>query len=149
VKYIEPSCRECWEKVGRGVMLTAIHHAQQDYCTNCNSETTKKMYFEKDLEVKQKKGGLKHDTGKQRYDLIPADALDKFVEVLTFGSEKYGDNNWRLVDSMDERYFAALMRHMWAWKRGETFDEESGLPHLAHAACCVMFMLDEEAGEYE
>jgi hypothetical protein len=94
-----------------------------------------------------KKDGAKHDTGKQRYDLIPAYALDKFVEVLTFGSKKYGDNNWRLVDSMDDRYFAALMRHMWAWKRGEAIDKESGLPHLAHAACCIMFLLDEEAGE--
>jgi hypothetical protein len=44
-----------------------------------------------------------------------------------------GDENWRLGMSW-RRIFAAIMRHAWAWMRGEDRDSESGLPHLAHAA---------------
>jgi probable DNA repair protein len=40
-----------------------------------------------------------------------------------------------------ERYFSAAMRHLVAWKEGSTHDLESGLPHLAHAVCCLLFLL--------
>jgi hypothetical protein len=33
------------------------------------------------------------------------------------------------------------MRHVHAWRAGETKDPESGLHHLAHAGCCLLFML--------
>jgi hypothetical protein len=29
---------------------------------------------------------------------------------------------------------------MLAWYSGERLDPESGLPHLYHAACCLMFL---------
>lgn len=90
--------------------------------------------------------GQKHDGGKPRYDLIPADAQEEFVKVLTFGGEKYGAENWRMVPDADARYFAAAQRHMWAWKRGETNDSESNLHHLAHAMCCISFLLENEIG---
>ena len=36
-----------------------------------------------------------HDSGKLRYDLIPVDALEAIVEVLTWGADnKYKDRNW-------------------------------------------------------
>jgi hypothetical protein len=35
----------------------------------------------------------------------------------------------------------AAMRHMRARYGGEILDSESGLPHLAHAACCCLFSL--------
>lgn len=86
----------------------------------------------------------KHDSGKARYDLIPPLALDAFVRVLTFGAKKYAPDNWRTVENRRARYFAAAMRHLWAWWRGERLDEESGEPHLACAMCCISFLLDEE-----
>ena len=86
--------------------------------------------------------GDKYDSGKLRYDLIPSESLNEFVKVLTFGAEKYTPEGWRMVDSPDSRYFAAAQRHLWAWKRGEELDEESGLPHLAHAMCCLSFLLE-------
>jgi hypothetical protein len=38
-----------------------------------------------------------------------------------------------------------MMRHMWAWWRGEEKDPETGMSHLWHAACCVMFLIAYEA----
>jgi hypothetical protein len=38
------------------------------------------------------------------------------------------------------RCFAACMRHLWAFWRGEECDPESGHHHLLHAGCCVMYL---------
>jgi hypothetical protein len=88
--------------------------------------------------------GQKHDDGKPRWDLLPYDAVAGVVDVLTHGSAKYGPENWRTVQRWDERYFAAAMRHLSAYRRGSFTDDDSGLPHLAHAACCVLFLLAKE-----
>lgn len=84
----------------------------------------------------------------QRYDLLPKAALDAIGEVMAFGAEKYDSHNWRKGYEWSKSY-AALMRHMTAHWDGETFDEESGLPHLAHAGCHITFMLTwlDEQGE--
>ena len=86
---------------------------------------------------------LKRDTQKPRYDLIPSDSLHAIALVLTYGADKYEDRGWESGTRWG-RYFAACMRHLWAWWRGEELDPESGLPHLAHAGCCVMFLLAYE-----
>jgi hypothetical protein len=61
-------------------------------------------------------------------------------DKLPFGANKYGDRNWERGMNWS-RPFAALMRHMWAWWRGEDRDPETGLSHLAHAGCCILFLL--------
>jgi len=83
--------------------------------------------------------GLKHDQGKPRWDLLPIEIIGKIVDVMTFGAKKYDDNNWKNVDNGAERYYAAAMRHLAAWRRGERADAESGLHPLAHALCGIMF----------
>ena len=90
--------------------------------------------------------GRKDDQEKPRYDLIPARALDRMVQVLTFGAEKYGDDNWRKVENQKARYTAAALRHVFAWVRsgGTERDADTGLSHLAHACCCIFFLLDVE-----
>ena len=84
--------------------------------------------------------GKKWDAGKLRYDLLPPDALAEVVQIFTDGAAKYGDRNWEQGMSWS-RPFAAAMRHLWAWWKGEDTDPESGRPHLAHAACNVLFLL--------
>jgi hypothetical protein len=42
----------------------------------------------------------KNDNDKLRYDLIPPQALKALAEVLTFGANKYADNNWQLCDTL-------------------------------------------------
>lgn len=88
--------------------------------------------------------GTKYDNEKARYDLIPPAALEEFVKVLTFGARKYAPDNWRKVPDGRRRYFAAAQRHIWAYKRGEQIDEESGCHHLACAITDLMFILEKE-----
>lgn len=91
-----------------------------------------------------KNTGRKDDAIKAKWHLLPKMAQESIVAVLTFGAEKYGDDNWRLVPEKRTRYFSAAMRHMWAWFMGEERDQESGLPHLAHAATCLMFLMEDD-----
>jgi Domain of unknown function (DUF5664) len=88
--------------------------------------------------------GKKFDTGKVRYELLPPELLDSTAQILTFGAAKYGDRNWEAGMNWS-RVFGALMRHMWAWWRGEGVDPESGKSHLWHAACCIAFLIAYEA----
>lgn len=83
---------------------------------------------------------LKKDAGKLRYELVPWDALDEIVKVLNFGASKYKDRGWEVGMGWG-RLIGAAFRHIKAWAMGEDLDPESGLSHLAHAACCVLFLL--------
>jgi hypothetical protein len=85
--------------------------------------------------------GKKYDSGKPRYSLLPATSLKEVVCVLTFGSVKYGDDNWMIVPNAKQRYTDALYRHIEDWRAGEIYDPESKLHHLAHAACCILFLI--------
>jgi hypothetical protein len=84
--------------------------------------------------------GRKDDINKDRWDLLVIEVIQDLVKVLTYGAEKYQPENWKKVPNAVERYFAALMRHLAAWRMGEVYDEDSKLPHLAHVMCCVMFI---------
>ena len=99
----------------------------------------------KEWEEKTKKSiGRKFDGGKLMYGLLPPLALEETVKVLTFGAQKYEPDNWQFVPDSKRRYFDALQRHLWAWKQGEQIDQESRLPHLAHAMCCLMFLYEHD-----
>lgn len=90
--------------------------------------------------------GLKHDGGKLRLDLVPAEIIEAVGAVVTHGAEKYGEGNWRKVEP--KRYRAALMRHICAWLSDPYGkDRDSGLPHLYHIACNVAFLLALDRGD--
>lgn len=91
--------------------------------------------------------GTKNDQDKLMYELLPAQTIQDLVRVLTFGAKKYSPDNWKKVPHATRRYYAALMRHVEAWRMGEEKDPESGLPHLSHALCCLVFL--HQLGEYE
>lgn len=95
--------------------------------------------------VEARATGRKDDLGKLRYDLVPLLAEEQMVAVLTFGAKKYSPDGWRTVPNAKARYHAALRRHVAAWARGEKLDSESGLPHLAHALCCLAFLTELDA----
>lgn len=84
--------------------------------------------------------GMKFDQDKPRMDLLDAYATEELAKVLTFGAKKYAPHNWRKGISY-ARLIAAALRHIYAFARGEDFDEETGLPHPAHAMCCMMFLV--------
>ena len=83
-------------------------------------------------------GGKKTDKNKPRWDLVPFDALEGMVNVLTFGANKYEPDNWKKVEMW--RYRGALMRHWVAWLSGEDLDPETGLHHLDHMMCNLIFI---------
>lgn len=86
---------------------------------------------------------MKFDGDKLRYDLLPPQPLEDLVAVLTFGARKYKPDNWRECQDMG-RYVGALFRHIEKHRKGEMLDPETGLPHLAHAMCNLVFLLELE-----
>jgi len=86
--------------------------------------------------------GIKFDSGKPEYALIPPFGLDQVVQVLTYGAKKYAPENWRYVEDGPRRYFDAAQRHMWAIARNEILDPETNLPHAAHAIASLLFLLE-------
>ena len=99
--------------------------------------------------------GKKFDAGKTEWDLLPLGPVEEIVKVLMHGREKYGRDNWQLVDNPIRRYYAAAQRHLAAFRRArfdtkdpyDAIDSESKLHHLAHAACCILFLLWHERKE--
>lgn len=88
--------------------------------------------------------GRKFDSGKPEFSLLPPWATEAVARVLTIGAQKYEVNNWKFVPNGKFRYVNAAMRHLFAHLRGEIKDPETGESHLAHAICCLMFILDSE-----
>jgi hypothetical protein len=84
--------------------------------------------------------GFKADGGKPDWSLLPLDVVEDVVQVLTVGARKYARDNWQKVPDARDRYFAAALRHLTARQAGEVLDPETGLPHLAHAQCCLVFL---------
>jgi hypothetical protein len=87
--------------------------------------------------------GLKYDAGKAPLGLLSTKAMTEVAKVMGFGREKYAAHNWRNGIAWSRVYDAA-QRHMTSWNDGVDKDPETGLSHLAHAACCIMFLLEYE-----
>jgi Domain of unknown function (DUF5664) len=67
------------------------------------------------------------------------------TRVLEKGAKKYAADSWQHVPNGIKRYADALLRHLFAWESGEELDKEFQEPHLAHAACCVLFLVHLKA----
>lgn len=115
------SCRNC------GIGFDETTDPGKNVCSACRTKLVEE-------------GGVKFDMGKPQWELLPPDALDEIAKVLTYGAKKYKARNWEAGMSWS-RPFGACMRHMWAWWRGEDYDKETGIHHLAHAGCCIHFLL--------
>lgn len=98
-----------------------------------------------------KGGGLRFNSDKLRYDLVDPLAHEDMVKVLTYGANKYtvrdddgniinkGDDNWRKGLSW-KSVLASLKRHVAAIERGEDYDQDTKMLHVAHAACNIHFL---------
>ncbi len=84
--------------------------------------------------------GLKFDSEKVRVELFPPEVIVAISKVLTFGAKKYADENWRRGIKY-KRVYGALQRHLMAWYAGQENDNETGMSHLWHAGCCLMFLI--------
>jgi hypothetical protein len=95
------------------------------------------------LEESKNSSAIKFDSEKPRMDLLPTVALEEIAKVLTFGAVKYSSWNWAQGLKWS-RLLGAACRHLFAYMRGEDKDKETGLSHLAHLGCCVVFLLWHE-----
>lgn len=86
--------------------------------------------------------GVKFDDDKDRFDLLPFDALAAIQKVLEFGARKYEPRNWEKGMAW-KRPWNAVIRHLWAWIRGEK-DHETGFSPLWHAGCEILFLISFE-----
>ena len=93
--------------------------------------------------------GIKYDSEKPKMNLLPPKAIVEVAKVLTFGAEKYDAENWRKLDDLQNRYTAGALRHIFAHMDGEQLDPETGLSHMAHALCCLLFKLEIELEDGE
>lgn len=84
--------------------------------------------------------GIKHDQAKPPVDLVPYEGIEAIAEVLAFGAKKYAPYNW-CKGFEYSRLISAAQRHIGQYNSGQDLDEESELNHIAHAACCLMFLL--------
>jgi hypothetical protein len=87
--------------------------------------------------------GTKHDDNKNQLDLFSPFVYEAIGEVLTYGAAKYESHNWA-KGILYSRVLGALKRHISEFEKGNRYDPEWGLHHLAHAGCCLMFLLHYE-----
>ena len=88
---------------------------------------------EEEKQMGQETAG-RFSAGKLRHDLIAPWALSELAKVYTYGTQKYDDDNWWKGLRWKRDVYGCILRHVWKWFRGERFDDESGVHHLAHAA---------------
>jgi hypothetical protein len=82
--------------------------------------------------------GVKDDAAKVQLDLLSPIWVLGVGRVLTFGAKKYSTWNWAKGLSRT-RLLASVLRHLFAYLGGEDLDPETGLLHLDHASCELMF----------
>jgi hypothetical protein len=87
--------------------------------------------------------GAKLDAGKPDASLLLmfGKALRAVAQVGTFGAQKYSRGGWQSVPDGQNRYTAALMRHLLK-ENYERYDSDSELLHAAHAAWNALARLD-------
>lgn len=91
-------------------------------------------------DIEKSKVGLRFDGGKIRHDLLEPFAINELAKVFTAGANKYSDNNW-MKGMPWSKMIGCMKRHINAFERGEDFDPETGLYHLAHAAWNAMGLI--------
>ena len=83
----------------------------------------------------------KRDDGKYKAHLVNKEIIEAIARVREFGVAKYGgEHGWKMMTEVD--YLDAMLRHADACRSDiNSRDKESGILHLAHVACNIMFLL--------
>lgn len=82
----------------------------------------------------------KFDKEKPKISLVPSELIIGVAEAMQYGANKYSRNNWKGGCNWT-RLYDATQRHLMAWNDKDTFDDESKLNHLKHAAANIAFLL--------
>lgn len=79
-------------------------------------------------------GGKQSDIG-SRLDLLPPTAILNVGQVLHRGAKKYGDRNWRKIETHE--HLAHAIKHIYEYLQGNTTEDQ-----LSHAATRLLFALE-------
>ena len=107
---------------------------------NVPTTTPRMKKAAKDHKRIETKGFIKHDGGKVDLTLLPFESLEAIAKVMMFGAEKYERDNWKKCEDSN-RYMQAMLRHLSEIQKGNDIDEETGLSHMSHVGCNVLFLL--------
>ena len=127
----------------------AIENARvhlEEYNLNVDYEKMTLGDFAKSGEISTNDQGgqqqAKADQGKPHPSYVPVALIEGVMAVREYGNQKYHDpDNWKQVEP--ERYHQAMLRHILAaWNDPYKIDPESGLPHIAHVATNIAFLLE-------
>ena len=102
------------------------------------------MSLGKGMDALMEDVGIKHDSAKRKWKLLPWEQIEEVVKVLEFGAVKYGEENWKKLECLRGRCEQAAMRHLIAYMKNEDKDPETGLSHMAHLTCNALFLLWNE-----
>lgn len=80
-------------------------------------------------------GAKRSDIGDCRYDLIPG--LHSVALAMGQGAKKFGENNWRGLES--SICINHALRHIFLWLSGDRSE-----PHMSHAACNLLMLVELE-----
>lgn len=126
-------CRKCGSD---RVMFCWTRSGEYCKCSDCGNT------LEQVESNRQDKKAVRHNQDKLRVDLIPTQLTESVAKVLTFGAKKYSPNNWKgFTKEQQDEILGSLLRHILEYQKGNKIDSESGLHHLAHAACNIAFIL--------
>lgn len=129
----------------------AIEHAESINLTPrkmgwTRAQTPNAEQDQTEIRVTDPQTGGQKGSKLQRYDLIPPEFLYGLATHYGKGAQKYDDRNWERGYKWGLSY-AALMRHLEAWRMGETEDPETGSNHLIAAAWhCAALLVFQTRG---
>lgn len=92
-----------------------------------------------------KMSAIKHDNDKPKMNLLPAQVLLDVASVLTMGSKKYCDYNYKLGEGLDHsRLINASLRHIMTYLNNEDMNiEDPGDFHHLDCAIAGLMMLKD------
>lgn len=81
----------------------------------------------------------RNNAQKVKLSLIDLTCFEDLAKVLDFGARKYSVDNWK-KGLVTTEILDSMLRHIAAFRAGEYYDKESGLPHIGHIQANAMFL---------
>lgn len=116
-----------------GTSINIDEKAATWICSRCDAELSNNFI--------DKTAGKKDDKGKLDWALLPLYPIREVIKVLMWGEKNYDRDNWQFVENARLRYYNAAMRHITEWFGGKKNASDTKLHHLAHAICCLLFLM--------
>lgn len=101
-------------------------------CPNCGYSRAITEHLPVPEHPKSETGAMREKLHSIPYDLVPFQEMtEAYVRVAEFGARKYAPWNHTLGIPRVQ-IISSLLRHTWAYLRGEERDKDSGLLHTDH-----------------